>query len=75
MVVKCNVRSYEKHVFIIVIKPNSGIDGVDLTKKSGPETQIDLGQSKKIKKKMFEVLISHMKKLRNNSCKYKLYML
>jgi hypothetical protein len=46
--------------------------GVDSTKGSGPGSQVDSGQLRKIKKEIFEVLIFHMKKLRNNSCGYKI---
>jgi hypothetical protein len=38
-------------------------------------TRVNLGQPEKIKNKIFEVLIFHMKKIRNNPCKYRLYML
>jgi hypothetical protein len=56
----------------IVIKPDFG---VDLARGSGPRlhklTRIKPGKLKKI----FDILISYMKKLRNNPCEYNIYML
>jgi hypothetical protein len=54
----------------IVIRPNLG---VDLAKEQGP----GLYGSTRInpEKKIFEVLILHMKKIRNNPYEYMLYML
>jgi hypothetical protein len=53
--------------------------GVDPAKDPGPGlhglTRVNPNQSEKIKKYIFEVLIFYMKKLRNNPCEYKLYML
>jgi len=60
---------------IIVIKPGSRVDPA---KESGPgfhgSTRVNPDQPGKIKK-IFKVLIFHMKKLRKNSCEYRLYML
>jgi hypothetical protein len=57
----------------IVIKPGSGID---LLKRLDPGlhglTRINLDQPGKVKKKIFEISIFHIKKLRNNPCGYKL---
>jgi hypothetical protein len=56
----------------IVIKPDIG---VNLAKGSGSELDgLARVKSGKLKKKI-EVLIFYIKKLRNNSCGYKLYML
>jgi len=38
-------------------------------------TQVNPNQLEIFKKKIFEILIFHIKKLWNNSCEYKLYML
>jgi len=52
----------------MVIKPGLGVD------LALAGSQVTPGQPRKIKKKIFEVLISHMKKLRNNSCGSGLYI-
>jgi len=53
----------------IVIKPGLRVDP---TKKSGPGSRwLTQVNSKKLKK-IFEILIFHMKKLKNNSCGYRL---
>jgi hypothetical protein len=52
----------------IVFKPGLGVDPA---KGLGP----GLSQPGKLEKKIFEVLIFYIKKLKNNSCGYMLYML
>jgi len=57
----------------IVIRPNSGVDLVkELDLALHRLTRVNL---KKFKKYIFEVLIFHMKKLRNNPYEYRLYIL
>jgi hypothetical protein len=56
----------------IVIKPGIGVDSAN---RSGPRlhefTHVNLEKFKFF----FEVLIFYMKKLKNNLCEYRLYML
>jgi hypothetical protein len=53
----------------IVIKLDLGDDPT-----KGPGRGLP-GSTRKNLKNIFEILIFHMKKLKNNSCKYRLYML
>jgi len=66
---------FKKKNVAIVIKLNSGIDPTtELSPWLYMLTQVNPNQPKKNKKKI-KVLIFHMKKLRNNPCEYRLYML
>jgi hypothetical protein len=57
----------------IVIRPNSGVDPV---KELGLALHgLTWVNPKKFKKYIFEVLIFHMEKLRNNPYEYRLYIL
>jgi len=57
----------------IIIIPDPEVDSV---KEPGPGLHmLTRVNPEKIKKNIFKVLIFHMKKLRNNSCEYRLYML
>jgi len=65
----------KKLIAIVIISD----PGVDLIKKPGFEihglTQVNPNQLGKILKKIFKILIFHMKKLRNNPYEYRLYVL
>ena len=56
----------------IVIKPDLGVDPA---KGPGPGLHGLTWVNPKKLKKIFEVLIFYMKKLKNNPCKYRLYIL
>jgi len=58
---------YQCKVLNIVIKPGPAV--------GSQVSWVNLDQSRKILKKIFKVLIFNMKKLRKNSCEYRLYML